>query len=62
MHWESDMQIENGKSYIKCDLCGAKFQFGPHVYEGRRMPSGEMVCAGCAPTIWSAIPPVLGKK
>lgn len=47
------------KFYYDCDLCRRPFQFGPHVYAGRPIPSWEkvMLCSGCEETNWDGIVP-----
>jgi hypothetical protein len=42
---------------IKCFLCELPFQFGPHVYNGRRIPEWDIVCSGCYKGNWDGIVP-----
>jgi hypothetical protein len=36
------------KFMFPCDLCGSKFQFGPHVYDGKHIASYQLtVCRSC---------------
>ena len=45
------------KTVATCDLCGNEFQFGNHIYDGKRSAYYEiMICKICAPEIQSAIP------
>lgn len=43
-----------------CALCGATFQFGPRVYDGRHIARYNMtVCRGCYQANWDGWAPVL---
>ena len=36
------------KFMCNCDLCGSRFQFGPHVYDGKVIPGYKLtVCRTC---------------
>ena len=36
------------KFMYNCDLCGSSFQFGPHIYAGKVIPSYKLtVCRTC---------------
>ena len=41
------------KIILQCDLCGSSFQFGPHRYDGRRIPRYQItVCMPCWEGNW----------
>lgn len=41
-----------------CDVCGNKFQFGEHVYDGKRIHLYDiMVCMGCYRSNWDGWAP-----
>lgn len=41
------------KLYDTCEICGRRFQFGPHVYNGQRIPAYEItVCKVCFDGNW----------
>ena len=43
-----------------CGVCGAKFQFGPHVYLGRKSKTyGIMICHSCWQANWDGWAPHL---
>ena len=42
----------------ECFLCKKPFQFGPHIYNGRKIPAWDMlVCSGCYTGNWDGIVP-----
>lgn len=44
------------KFTCECFLCKSHFQFGPHVYDGRRIPRWDiMVCRRCYDGNWDGI-------
>ena len=45
--------------HYDCDLCGQSFQFGPHIYRGRPIPSWSkvMICSMCEDSNWDGIVP-----
>jgi hypothetical protein len=48
------------KIMYDCDVCGAPFQFGPHVYAGKSIPLYEiMVCTSCYKGNWGGWQPRL---
>ena len=52
------MKIEGDKIFYDCFLCQRPFQFGPHVYDGRHIPSwGVNICASCLKGNWDGIVP-----
>lgn len=46
---EDEIQMRGDKVFRKCPRCLAWFQFGPHVYQGKTLPSGILVCRNCYP-------------
>jgi hypothetical protein len=43
---------------VECFLCKKSFQFGPHIYHGRKIPAwGMIVCTGCYTENWDGIVP-----
>ena len=52
---------EDQKFFYDCDLCTRPFQFGPHIYNGRPIPTwgGVMVCSQCERMNWDGIVPVV---
>ncbi len=46
------------KYICECFLCKRRFQFGPQVYDGKRIPSWNvMVCRNCYDANWDGIVP-----
>ena len=46
------------KNMYECFLCKQSFQFGPHIYDGKRIPGWDvMVCRGCYAANWDGIVP-----
>jgi hypothetical protein len=42
----------------RCVVCGCEFQFGIHVYDGKYIPTYEiMVCSGCYQANWDGWAP-----
>lgn len=40
--------MANKEIFIKCDLCGNEFQFGPHIYNGHHISLYNItVCKSC---------------
>src|SRR5262245_27345627 len=55
---ERGNRMSDTPAMIKCFLCDMPFQFGPHVYGGRRIPEWDiMVCNGCYQGNWDGIVP-----
>jgi len=45
--------MQNQKCMYNCDICGAQFQFGPHIYDGRYIASYQItVCKSCWDGNW----------
>jgi hypothetical protein len=43
---------------IDCFLCNRAFQFGPHIYRGRRVQAWNvMICGGCNRGNWDGVVP-----
>jgi hypothetical protein len=50
--------VDETPHMVKCFLCETPFQFGPHIYNGRRIPEWDMmVCRGCYQGNWDGIVP-----
>ena len=48
---------------VTCDVCDHSFQFGPHVYDGRKNQTYDiMVCRGCHSANWDGWAPQLEEK
>jgi hypothetical protein len=46
------------KVMYACEVCGGTFQFGPHVYDGRYIPTYRLrVCSGCYQGNWDGWAP-----
>jgi hypothetical protein len=44
--------------YCDCFLCKRSFKIGPHLYEGKRIPSWNiMICDTCRDSNWDGIVP-----
>jgi hypothetical protein len=44
--------------YYNCDLCGLKFQFGPHVHDGKWLNHYKMtLCMPCYQGNWDGFAP-----
>jgi hypothetical protein len=44
--------------YYTCKLCGSKFQFGPHVYDGKWLNYYKMtLCRTCYDINWDGFAP-----
>ncbi len=42
------MKMKAGEIKLKCELCGAEYSFGPHLYKGRMLKYYQMaVCNPC---------------
>jgi hypothetical protein len=51
------------KSMCQCFMCDRDFQWGPHIYEGRRIPKYDIdVCNTCYQANWDGWAPHLEKK
>ena len=47
------------KFMFNCELCGASYQHGPHIYEGRKWHRyNMMVCSTCNSSNWDGIAPM----
>ena len=47
------------KNVVKCCCCRSDFQFGPHVYDGRKVRGYEiLVCRSCYDGNWDGWSPV----
>lgn len=45
--------MKEQKFIYDCGICGAAFQFGPHLYEGKHIPSYNLtVCKTCWEVNW----------
>jgi hypothetical protein len=56
------MRIEQTKDGFKtlceCFLCSNEFQFGPHIYNGHRIPRWDvLLCSMCIKTNWEGVVP-----
>jgi hypothetical protein len=40
---------------MNCFLCGSRFQFGPHIYDGRPQWEDVMVCIPCIRGNWDGV-------
>lgn len=50
--------MKNEKIILTCDLCGSKYQHGPHRYEGHKVERyGIMVCDTCWQSNWDGWAP-----
>jgi hypothetical protein len=46
------------KTMIECFLCKRPFQFGEHIYDGRRVHAWDvMICNGCDKRNWDGVVP-----
>lgn len=44
--------------FYRCEVCGQEFQYGPHVYNGKFIPTYQiMVCSGCYAGNWDGWAP-----
>jgi hypothetical protein len=51
------------KFMCQCFICGGDFQFGPHRYEGRKIPRYNInVCNNCYEANWDGWAPHYEKK
>ncbi len=45
--------MDKEKIMISCDICGASFQYGPHIYNGKQIKSYQLtVCKNCWDGNW----------
>ncbi|AJZ56505.1 hypothetical protein OI25_7272 [Paraburkholderia fungorum] len=55
--------MEPDPALLNCDACGRSFQFGPHRYDGKAIPTyGITVCTPCWDANWDGWAPHLEKK
>ncbi|GGP74495.1 hypothetical protein GCM10009347_43070 [Shewanella algicola] len=55
--------MSESKSMFSCDLCSANFQMGPHLYEGKIIPTyGVQVCNTCYQVNWDGWAPHFESK
>ncbi len=47
------MKTESQKIILTCELCGQKYQMGPHKYDGKYIPRYKLgVCKTCYQNNW----------
>jgi hypothetical protein len=57
------MAMKDVKFMQCCDTCGTNYQFGPHVYDGKTIPTyGINVCMTCWQANWDGWAPYLEAK
>ena len=57
------MNTTKPKFYCRCFLCDRGFQFGPHIYDGKKVPAWDiMVCSPCLNGNWDGIVPREGSR
>ncbi len=50
--------MHDAKFQQKCQICGSTFRFGPHIFDGRRIGSYDlMVCRHCWIDNWDGWAP-----
>lgn len=50
--------MPNKEMMFTCDMCGSKYQFGNHVYDGKRIPRYKLdVCMTCYEGNWDGWAP-----
>lgn len=43
------MEMRGDNVFYECPSCRQWFQFGPHRYDGKSLPSGIAICNACKP-------------
>ncbi|MDO8734798.1 MAG: hypothetical protein Q7K21_06535 [Elusimicrobiota bacterium] len=55
--------MKSEKFMYQCFMCGRKYQFGPHKYDGKHIPQYKIdVCLSCYKNNWDGWAPHYEKK